>query len=100
MLCLPELARARLAEFVERCCADQRFQFLACRRDAAEEISQRLERPAFTRFKYRVSRARGESLHSRYWHADEIAVRHEGWSGFVHRWCDKFQTKPMTFENI
>src|SRR4029077_19964961 len=93
MLSLPELARASLPKFVERARANHRFQFLSCRRNTAEEIRQRVERPACVGFEYRVGGACGQSFHPRQRHANEFAMRHKSRSGFVRRWRQKFRAE-------
>ena len=100
MLGLPELARARLPKLVEPARANQRLQFLSCWGDTAEEVRQRVERPACAGFKYRVGGACSQALHPRQRHANGFAVRHKRWSGFVHRGRQKFRAEPVTFEDI
>ena len=65
MLRLPELARAGFAEFIECADANHRFEFLARRRNAMEEVGHRREGPALACREQRIRRARREPFDAR-----------------------------------
>src|ERR1700690_1267976 len=100
MLSLPKLARSGVFELVKCPAANHGFQFLAGWRNTSEEISDGNKWGALAGIEDRIGGMRCESLHAGQRHTDGRAMRHEGWAGFIDRWRQELQTKPMGFQRI